>query len=265
MRRFLLLVPCLCILFFAKGQEPLELQKSIPFKATLFTTDPVGNIYLISSSNAVYRYNNQGDSIGFFNEIKKGKITQIDATNPLRILLYYAEYSQIVVLDRLLTKKSAMRLNNSGLFNVNCVANSADGNIWIFEPASGTLLKIDDKVDIRQSTALKTLLPENLDPCFMVEQDRNLFMVDSLEGIKRFDQFGFYKTTYAFQTKEVQFINDYLIYYKAPHLYSYHTTTLEEQKLEVPLPNDVKQVRVERNLLYVLRSDRLDIYPLSKK
>ena len=158
-----------------------------------------------------------------------------------------------------------MRLNSVGLFNVNCIANSADGNIWIFEPASGTLLKIDEQLDIRFSVVLKNILPENLDPNFMVEQDRNLFMIDSIEGIKRFDQYGFYKTSYAFQTMEAQYINDYLIYYQAPYLHSYHTTSLQEKKLAIPSPEDVKQVRAERNLIYVLRNDRLDIYPLSEK
>lgn len=264
MRLFFLLLVQLSFLF-CDGQNGLTPIKSIPFKANLFTTDPVGNVYLVNSSNTLYRFNNQGDSIGYFNEIKKGRITHIDATNPMRILLFYADYSQIVVLDRLLAKKSSMRLNTSGLFNVNCIANSTDGQIWIFEPASGTLLKIDDKVDITLSVSLKPLLPENLDPSFLVEQDRNLFMVDSVEGIKRFDQFGFYKTSYAFNTKEVQYINDYLIYYNRPYLFSYNTSTLVEQKLEIPIPNDVKQVRVERNLLYVLRNDRLDIYTLSEK
>lgn len=254
-----------CSFFAANGQDSLSFERSIPTKAILFTTDPTGNIYLANSSNAIYKYSSQGDSLGFFNEIKKGRITQIDATNPLRVLLYFADYSQIVVLDRLLTKKSSMRLNSVGLFNVNCIANSADGNIWIFEPASGTILKIDDQLDIRFSVELKNIIPENLDPSYMIEQDRNLFMLDSLEGIKRFDQYGFYKTSYAFQAKEAQYINDYLIYYKAPYFYSYHTSTLQERKLLIPSPLDVKQVRAERNFIYVLRQDRLDIYRLKEK
>lgn len=256
----------LFFLFFGltvKSQDSLTLLSSISIKANLFTTDPLGNIYLVTTSNSLIRYNSQGDSIGFFNEIKKGKITQIDATNPLRILLYFSEYNQIVVLDRLLTFKSSLKLNQAGIFNVECIANSADGEIWIFEPVSGVLLKIDDKLTIKSTTTLKNIVEQNLNPCYLIEQDRNLFMIDSLAGIKRFDQYGFYKTSYNFYTKEAQFFNDYLVYFKTPYLYSYHTKVMTENKLLLPHPEDILQTRIERNRLYVLRPDKLDIYTLS--
>lgn len=260
-------LPFLLLLFshsILLAGDTLSLVRSIPVKARLFTTDPVGNVFLVKEDNSLIRYNNRGDSTGFFNEVKKGRITQIDATNPLRILLFFGEYGQIVLLDNLLSIKSTLRLNAIGLFNVNCIANSADGNIWLFEPASGTLIKIDEEPSIRQTAPLRNLLSENLDPVFMVEQDRTLFMADTVEGIKKFDQFGFYKTGYAFYPKELQYINQYLVYFRSPFLYSYHTQTLQEKMLPIPQPDNILQVRAERNKIYVLRAASLDIYDLSE-
>jgi len=263
MSRFLTIFFVLFCSFIVHAADSLVLVRSIPVKARLFTTDPMGNVFLVKEDNSLIRYSSTGDSTGFFNEVKKGRLTQLDATNPMRILLFFADYGQIVILDHLLSIKSTLRLNTIGLFNVNCIANSADGNIWIFEPASGTLLKIDEEPSVRQSAPLRNLLSENLDPVFMVEQDRTLFMADTLEGIKKFDQYGFYKSSYAFFPKEVQFINQYLVYYQAPYLHSYHTQTLQEKQLRIPTPEDVVQVRAERNKIYVLRRSSVDIYELT--
>lgn len=254
----------LFISFNSFSNDTLTWKFSIPVNASLFSTDPNGNIYIVRNDNSFIRYNSVGDSTGFFNEIKKGKITQIDATNPMRVLLYFSEYGQIVILDRLLTKKSTLKLPLIGLFNVNCIANSADGNIWLYEPVSGTLMKIDDVPSIRFTTTLKNIIEENIDPVFMVEQDRSLFMVDSIQGIKKFDQFGFYQSGFPFLTNEVQYINRYLVYYKHPLLYSYNTQTFNEATLKLPNQEDILQVRTERNYVYILRKESLDIYQLNE-
>ena len=244
--------------------DSLVFLKTIPIEARLVSTDPVGNIYLVKENNTLLRLNDKGDSIGVFNEIKKGKISHIDASNPLRILLFFSDYNQLVVLNNMLTRKNVYQLNSIGLNNVSCIANSADGNIWLYEPVSGTLMKIDDVPSIRFTTTLKNIIEENIDPVFMVEQDRSLFMVDSIQGIKKFDQFGFYQSGFPFLTNEVQYINRYLVYYKHPLLYSYNTQTFNEATLKLPNQEDILQVRTERKNVYILRKESLDIYQLNE-
>mgnify|MGYP000853867271 CR=1 FL=1 len=257
------------ILFFSlysKGfaSDSLVLLRRVPISARLFSTDPIGNIYVIKGNNALVKYNPQGDSIGFFNEIKKGKIAQIDASNPLRILLFYNDFGNILVLDNVLSLKSTIKLNNLGLVNVPCIANSADGSAWLLDP-SGMLLKINSKPEISFTTSLRNVLEKAIDPIYMLEYDRSLYVVDSTDGIYKFDQFGLYKTHYPFQTKELQLFNSYLVYYAAPFLISYNTLTLQENKILLPDVQNIIQARVERNLLYILRKDSLDIYSLETK
>jgi hypothetical protein len=98
----------------------------------------------------------------------------------------------------------------------------------------------------------------------MVEQDRNLFMVDSSEGILRFDQFGFFKTRYPYPCKEVQFMNHQLIYFKDGLLNVYNTRSFTDKTLPIPSPESCLQVRVERERLYILRADCLEIYSLEE-
>ncbi len=239
--------------------DSLTLTRSIKVNAKLFTTDAVGNLYIVKDNNALIKYNARGDSIGFFNEIKKGKITQIDAGNPLRILLYFAEYGQIVMLDNMLSLKGVLKLPTLGIVNAPCIAASADGNIWVYDPA-GMLVKINTKPEISFTTSLRNVLDKAIDPVFMVEQDRSLYMIDTLEGIKKFDQFGLFKTGFPFLTHELQVFNAYMVYYRSPYLISYNTLSMQEKKLLLPDAEQIIKVRVERDFVYVLRNESLDIY-----
>ncbi len=244
--------------------DTLQLIKRIPIKGRIFTTDPTGNVYIVRDFNELIKLNPSGDSIGQFSEVRKGRITQIDASNPLRVLLYNAEYSQIVVLDNLLSLKNQIRLSDLGVFNAPVIANSADADIWVWDPTTAMLLKIDEKPRIQASTPLRMMLEFPPAPIYMVEQDRNLFMVDSTDGILRFDQFGFFKTRYPYPCKEVQFMNHQLIYFKDGVLNVYNTRSFTEKTLSIPSPETCLQVRVERERLYILRADCLEIYSLEE-
>lgn len=249
--------------FSNASSDTLILKKSIPLDCKYFTTDPTGNIYAVIKNNILVKYNLRGDSIGVFNEIKKGKITQIDANNPLRILVYFAEYGQLVILDNLLTLKSNIRLNQLGIINAPCIAISADANIWAFDPL-GMLVKINEKPSIVFSLSLRNLLESAIYPLYMTELGRNLFIADTTEGLFQFDVFGFFKKKYPIFAKEIQWFNDYIVYYQAPNLISYHTLTFNEKKLILPQPEDILQARMERNLVFILRKEKIDIYELKQ-
>ena len=250
------------ISLFTRANDSLVLVKSIPIEARLFTTDLIGNCYVIKENNFLIKYNSLGDSVAQFNEVKKGKVTQIDVSNPLRILLYYADFNQIIILDNMLSKKQVLKLNTIGIFNAPCVANSMDGNIWVYDQASNNLLKLDNQLALLSTTNLRNMLSESIDPIYMVEQERNLFLVDSVQGIYKFDLYGFYNTTYHFKTKAVQYFNGYLVYQQIPFLFSYQTQTILEKRILLPNPASILQVRIERNKLFILRKNTLDIYDL---
>jgi len=261
MNRFLLwLLSFFWLSLSMKASDSLRLLRHIPINARFFTTDPLGNVYLVMNDQSVLRLNARGDSIGFFNQVQKGVLTHIDATNPLRVLLYYAQYGQVLILDNQTSLKSTYNLNRLGVFNAPTIANSADAQSWTYDPGTGELLKVDDEPQVRFKTGLRNVFDETLNPCFMVEQDRTLFIVDSLKGIYVFDQYGLFKMRYPIKTKAVQFINQYLVYYHAPHLVSYHVRSFKEQQRVLPHPASIRQVRLERNVLYLLRHDGLFIY-----
>lgn len=263
MKKILLYIALLCSSFQSQATDSLVLFKSLQLKARLLSTDPLGNLYVVKDNNTLLRFNHDGDSLGIFNEIKKGKISQIDASNPLRVLLFFADYNQIVVLNNMLTQKNVVRLNTAGFNNTTCIANSVDGNFWLYDLGQGILIKLDEQLNIKQNTNLRNIDQNPSNASYMIEHDRFVYLADSVEGIRKFDQFGFYINTFHLSANQFQLFNGQLIYLSLPYLNSYNTNSFSEKKMMLPSPEDILDVRLERNRLFILRHDKIDIYTMN--
>lgn len=247
------------------ASDSLTVDGRLPGSIHMFSTDALGNVYVVKENNILVRYNEKGDSTGIFNEIRKGKLRLMDATNPLRLLLFFQDYNQIIVLDNMLSKKNVIRLNTLGLYNVTAIANSADGLIWVYDALQATLYKIDDKPSVRQSMPLRNVV--GYIPSFhsMVEEERTLYAADSTHGILRFDLFGFYHSTLPFITPyEIQCVNAQLVFRDSASFVAYHLTSMRDKRILLPHQNGVDQVRVQRGLLWIREGDQLIRYRITE-
>ena len=51
--------------------------------------DNLDNLYIVSSTGQIKKYNAAGDSIGVYNQVKNfGRLFSIDVSNPLKLLLF---------------------------------------------------------------------------------------------------------------------------------------------------------------------------------
>src|SRR5204863_2653088 len=117
------------------------------------TIDNLDNIYLVDNNNQLKKLNSNGDSAGVFNDVRKyGKLFSIDATNPLKLLLYYQNFSTVLVLDRFLNIRNTINLRKQNIFNVKAIGASYDNNIWVFDEGDGKIKKIDDNGEVLSET-----------------------------------------------------------------------------------------------------------------
>lgn len=247
------------------ASDTLVLKRSIPGNAHLISTDHVGNLYVVRNNNVLVKYNSNGDSLAIFNEVRKGRITHVDATNPLRVLLFFQDFGQVIVLDNMLSRKNIIKLNSIGLFNVTAIAGSVDGNIWCYDADQGNLLKIDDKASIRFQQSLRNMFDRTPSLSYMVEEERVLYAVDTSSGIEKFDLYGYHMASFPFKTHEIQWFNNQFIYFQTPSLVSYNTLSMNERKLELPHPETVQQVRMEREGIYIRREHSVEVYTYEQK
>ena len=85
--------------------------KTIEGNIVDFTVDNLGNIYTISSNNQLRKLNANGEQIAVYNDIRRyGSIYSLDASNPLKLLLYHKNFGTIVILDRFLNVRNTVDL-----------------------------------------------------------------------------------------------------------------------------------------------------------
>jgi hypothetical protein len=242
---------------------------SIAKKSTAFTTDNQGNVYVACADNTVYRYNSKGDSTGFFSSKRRGTITHIDATNPLSILLYHQDIPMITALNGMMGEKFTVDLRKNNIYLCPSIAYSADGDIWIYNALDAVVQKIassnTEQSDPRQkqkytSFGFQQLFSEQVQPIFLTEQERQLFVVDSSIGVIMFDQFGNYINTYHLKCSSMQYINGSIVYFANGKLNSYNLKTIASKEAEVADVATALDVRVAPGLVFVRRENAIDIY-----
>ena len=167
--------------------------RSIPVKAHYLSTDESGNAYVVRNDNVLIRYNDRGDSTGFYNSVLNGDIGSVDALNRLRVFVFYPDYSRIVWLDQTMNLQAEADLKKLGIPAGALAAPSSDNKIWVYDSYSAMLRKIDENgVVQRTSNDLRQQLDFVPQGIQLLERERKVFLVDSSRGVLVFDQFGSY-------------------------------------------------------------------------
>jgi hypothetical protein len=238
--------------------------KTVPIKARYITTDELGNIYLVRNDNTLLRYNESGDSTGFYKSVLNGDIGFVDATNPLRVLVYYSSYYRVALLDRMMALKNNLDLRKINIANSTAIASSTDGNMWIYDRFNARLKKIDDQLnEILSGNDLRQQLQTVPIPSFMTERNWKVYLCDSSKGIFVFDRYANYINTIPIKgVNYLQLQESKMIYQKNDSLFAWNWNTANESI--IPLPQVANQLIIHacilRNRLYVLYNDALRIY-----
>jgi len=230
--------------------------------ARFISSDELGNVYLVREDNALIRYNINGDSTGNFRSIQNGDLQSIDATNPLRILLYYGNFSKILLLDRMLSVKNELDLKKLLIYNAPAAGMSTDGKIWVYDYVNARLKKFDDQLNITNvSNDMRQESQTVPKPVTLLEKDGRVYLSDPENGLYTFDRFASYINTLEIHgVKALQVFGSQLVYPLRDSLVSYDMQTLRQKTIPLPRDKDFIQVRMERNRIYLLFRNRLEIY-----
>ena len=235
----------------------------VAVKANDITTDNLGNIYLLRKDELL-KYNDQGVFLHSFSDKSLGTITNVDATNFLKILVFYRDFSKVVFLDNMLAPtNSPIHLQRLQLEQAVLAASSHNNGMWIFDQASFQAIRLDQNLKITHQTGnLMQLLNIPLNPNFILESNNMLYINNPQTGILVFDVYGtYYKTIPVTGLERFQVIEDEIFYLKNKQLQNYNLKTLEEAKVEIPEQTPL-QIRFEKKRLYILSPGFLSIYAI---
>lgn len=157
--------------------------------------DNLDNLYVLSSTGQLKKFNGNGDSVGVFNGMRAyGKLQAVDVTNPLRPLLFYKDFSTVVVLDRFLANRVSLDLRKHNILQPTAIGLSYDNNIWIFDQYDNKLKKVDETgTTLLETSDFRQLFNEPFVPQKIINENGLLYLADSAQGIFVFDNYGTFK------------------------------------------------------------------------
>lgn len=269
MRFLSIILSFLFVGLWANGQ-PVSLGqkiKNLPGNYVSFSVDNLDNIYLLTATNQLKKLNSNGDSVSVFNDVKKfGEASLIDVSNPVKILLYYKGFSTIAILDGMLNLKNTIDLRRQGIFNVTAVGLSYDGKIWMYDDMDNVLKKLDDEGKVIFKTSdFRQLFDKALAPVKIFDQNRYVYLYDSLQGIFVFDYYGAYKNKIDItRWSHLRVADQFITGVANAKFYRYNATTRKYDEWPVP-PGmaDNRQLLYKAGKLYALGKDGLEIYNLN--
>ena len=182
--------------FFSQAQDSnFVLLRSYEGDIADAAMDHLGNLYVVTSSGQVRKYNASGDSLAVYNQVRNyGKLTTLDVSNPLKPLLFYKDFSSIVVLDRFLASLSTIDLRRYAILQPVAIGPSYDDNIWVFDEYDNKLKKIDQQGNHLLETAdLRTVFDGGIRPVKIIDDNGLVYLADTASGIFVFDSYGSFK------------------------------------------------------------------------
>ena len=244
--------------------DSVQLLRRFNTDVVQLAVDNLDNLYIVSSTDQLKKWNAQGDSIAVYNQVRRfGKLQTIDVTNPLKLLLFYKEFSTIVVLDRLLTLRASIDLRQLNIIQTSAVGLSYDGNIWLFDEYENKLKKIDESGTVLlQTPDFRTVFPEAISPQQILDQNGTVYVYDANAGLYLFDYYGTFKKKLPITGwQRLAIWNNYITGIQDRAFQYFNTATLLSGSRKFSQPQwQPNQVQLANNKAFSWTKDSVSIY-----
>lgn len=224
-------------------------------------TDNIGFLYL-TKGDELRRFTSDGTLQFMYSDKSLGAITSVDATNSLRIIVFYQDLAQLCMLDNTLSLQGEpISLDELGFDQVTEVCASNNNHLWLFDRTAFRLIRVNHLMEYQYSTThLNQLLGLDVNPNFMLEQNNWLYVNDPNHGIFVFDNYGTYSKTIPIKgLAEFQVGEDVIYYIKDQQLHYYHLRLLREEKIETPRQN-FSDLKIHSKRLFIQYQDKVEIW-----
>jgi hypothetical protein len=267
-RLYNILIAVLLVSFTGKAQNDSSFKfiRLIQGDIVGFTVDNLDNIYILNSYNQVKKLSANGDSVAIFNDVKKfGQATLVDVSNPLKVLLYYKDFATVVMLDRFLNIRNTIDLRKQNILQVKAIGQSYDNKIWLYDELENKLKKIDeDGKLLLETTDFRLLLGQAPTPLKIFDEDKYVYLYDSLQGVFVFDYYGALKNNIM-----ISHWHNFKVTGK--YIYGSHSDTLYRYEIksfrldEWKMPEQIYRSRsfnFTSTRLYALKKEGVEIYSI---
>lgn len=258
---------CLGLLIFNGliGQTNHEDTIRIPVGSTIYS-DNLENLYIITPTNDLIKYNKSGIKIATANFKVLGNISSIDAGNPFEIYVFYRDQNKIIFLDNMLNMRGECDMESIGVSQIACVARSSDNQIWIFDMSDQKLKKYSKDLKLLNESAALNNFPigNNINPSQIIDINSTILLLNNY-NVLEFDLYANFSKTVLIDTlKTFQFLNNKIVFLKNNEINVYDKSMLKMEILKQVLPIDTKGIRIEKERLFILKDEFVILRSISE-
>jgi hypothetical protein len=239
--------------------KEMTIVTTLPVPSNGFTTDPLGNVYIIRNSSFI-KYSVEGKKLAEYSNLDFGSITAADASNPLCVILYYRDFNYVVFLDRFLVElRSPVSLDELGMKHAGGVCSSAKGGFWVYHAFDRKLYLFNDQLQIVSESMVLPASPN--EQVWMTENEQSVYLGFRNSSILLFDQYANLRVTLPVTFREdFQVWKNQVLFLSHDQFQLYNPDTgLTNNLLDSPDPRIV-QARIEGRYLYCREPSKIVIY-----
>jgi hypothetical protein len=240
--------------------DSTQLVNDFVVNAKFIQADELGNLYIVSPSNQLYKYNASGKVLATLNYNYNGNISSIDASNPMEIYVFYKEINRVLFLDNNLAYRGELDLTKQNITQASAIARSYDNGIWVFDLGDLQLKKMSKDGTVTQSSGnIRQIIKTDFIPTTLLENTKQVMIANDSIALL-FDVFASYVKTYKFsKTASFQLNSNYVL------------QTLDKQinavelKIGINRPvfqfvNKIKWSFLNKDQVYIYQENKISIY-----
>lgn len=272
--KILLMIYSICCVSFLHAQTSDNANFVLSAKISTgnissFTVDNLGNLYALTPTGLLKKLNSRGDSLNVFNEVRRyGSVYQLDVTNPLKVLLYYKDFSTVIMLDRFLNRINTVDFRKAGIFQAKAVGLSYDNNVWIYDDQSARLKKISDDGKLMTETVdLRQVLSVMPSPEKIIDRDGFVYVYDPAKGLYVFDYYGALKNELPItQLTDLQVIGRTIVGRRDNKFVKYTLGSFDLQEFLLPESiQKAEKICIMPLGIYVMQDGNVEIYSFGQE
>jgi len=255
-----------CTAARAQDDSLFRFLKKMDYPISSFTVDNLGELYIITTDNQLKKYNENGDSVGVFNQVTTyGNLSYVVAQNPWNVILFYKSYATIVLLDKYLNIVNSINLRDQKVYQVAAVTTSYDNNIWLYDEQENQLKKMDYSGNsLFESVDFRMLFDSAPSPQKIIDNNGFVYLYDPEKGLYIFDYYGSFKSKLPFlHWTDLAIIDKQIYGFDKQHLYRSLMPVPDTRAYDLPpeLQGNTS-IKVNNHKIYVLKDQKLSIYSI---
>jgi hypothetical protein len=174
--------------------------------------DKLGYIYLVRNNNEIVKLDADYQTLFTYSLRGLGDIHQLNVDNPQKLMVYYADYNNLIFLDNTLSEIKRLDLESLSLWDMQGATLARDNSIWLLDNANIRLIKIDESGKMLLSTNEQDpILRQYLTEIPQMINKDNMIYLNNGRDIGIYDEFGVHQKNYSYPNDGMQILNKELL------------------------------------------------------